>query len=127
MSNLGSYQVMTIIAKRIGGPRILMVATMIVGWAIGRGTESGGKTIWRRFRRHSRSSTFSTCEIFTVTTEADCGSGLFLRKSDKFRILERDDDAVLIEVMGDADNPYFVSAKTLAKISNFPGPFLSEI
>jgi hypothetical protein len=118
---------MTTLAKRIGGPPILMVVTMIVGWAIGRGTESGGKTIWRRFRRYSKNSTFSACEIFTVTTEADCGSGLLLRKNDKFRVLESDDDAVLIEVMGDAENPYFVSAETLAKISNFPGPFLSEI
>jgi hypothetical protein len=127
MSNLGAYQVMTTLAKRVGGPCILMVLTMVTGWAIGRSTEAGGKTIRRRLRQHSQNSTFSTREIFTVTAETTCGSGLILRKNDKFRVLERDDDAVLVEVMGDAENPYFVSAEILAKISNFPGSLSPEI
>lgn len=121
MSNLGSYQVMTVIAKRVGGPWVLTTLVALGGWVVGRGAEAGGKVLWKRAKRRPASAQ-SSVGVFTVTTEADCGSGLTLRKGDEIRVLEGDGDAVLIEVVGDADSPYFVSAETLTRISGFPGP-----
>jgi hypothetical protein len=40
--------------------------------------------------------------------------------------LECDGDAILIEVVGDPDNPYFVSSKFLRSVSNFPGGRLDD-
>ena len=38
---------------------------------------------------------------------------------DKFKVLESDGDAVLIEKIGDLTNPYFVSAELLKDISDY--------
>jgi hypothetical protein len=42
-----------------------------------------------------------------------------LNEGSTFHILERDQDSVLIAVPGDKNNPYFVSAEKLSKISNY--------
>ena len=42
------------------------------------------------------------------------------RVGDEYRVLECDEDAILIEVLGDPNNPYFVSGALLATISDFP-------
>lgn len=38
----------------------------------------------------------------------------------RFRVLECDGDAVLVEVVGNTDNPHFVSRAFLVSISAFP-------
>ena len=40
-------------------------------------------------------------------------------EEDKFRVLNRDMDSILIEKLGDDNNPYFVSAEFLKKVSEF--------
>jgi hypothetical protein len=45
--------------------------------------------------------------------------GLVFKVGDKYRILDRDGDSILIEKFGDDNNPYFVSAEFLKKISEF--------
>ena len=37
----------------------------------------------------------------------------------QFKVLERDGDAALIEIMNDENNPYFISAKFLSSISDY--------
>ena len=71
--------------------------------------------------RQKKAESSEPAVTFTVAIDADCGGGLTLHAGDKFRVLSRDGDAVLIEVIEDADNPYFVSAETLVNISDFPG------
>lgn len=125
MGNLGSYQTMVVLAKKVGGPVALAAVTAFSGWLIGRSAEEGGKAVWKRARARGRSRTTTLLEDtgpFTVSTDTDCGSGLSLHEGDKIRILERDGDAVLIEVIGDADNPYVVSAETLTRVSGFDRP-----
>jgi hypothetical protein len=75
-----------------------------------------------------RKKVISARQIFVVGSEADAGGGLILDVGDRFRALERDGESVLIEVLGNADNPYFVSAEILARISDFsaPGPVSRE-
>ena len=120
---------MVTVAKKVGGPLVLVVGTAVSGWAIGRGAEAGGKGIAKRVkaaRQNKAESARETTVTFTVAGEADCGGGLTLQAGDEFRILSRDGDAVLIEVLEDADNPYFVSAEILMKISDFPGQGAAE-
>jgi hypothetical protein len=122
MCNLGPYQVMTTVAKKVGGPLVLVVGTAVSGWAIGRGAEAGSKGILKRVkvsRQKKAKDARDSAAIFTVTTEADCGGGLTLHVGDRFHALSRDDDAVLIEVLDDADNPYFVSAEILLTVSDY--------
>lgn len=122
MGNLGLYQLMTTVAKKVGGPVVLVIGTAVSGWVIGRGAEAGGKGIANRIKasRQKRAERARhTAEIFTVTADAVCGGGLVLRVGDRFRALSRDDDAVLIEVLDDDENPYFVSAEILVKVSNY--------
>ena len=45
--------------------------------------------------------------------------GLEFKIGDQFRVLESDKDAILIEKIGDNNNPYFVSAELLKNISDF--------
>lgn len=125
MGNLGSYQAMVELAKKVGGPFALAAVTALSGWVVGRGAEAGGKAVWKRARARGRSLATTLLEdtaSFTVSTDTDCGSGLSLHAGDKIRILERDGDAVLIEVIDDADNPYVVSAETLMTVSDFDSP-----
>lgn len=123
MGNLGLYQVMVTVAKKVGGPLVLAVGTAVGGWAIGRGAEAGGKEIAKRVKaaRQKTAESSEAAVTFTVAIDADCGGGLTLHAGDEFRVLSRHGDAVLIEVLEDADNPYFVSTETLVNISDFPG------
>jgi hypothetical protein len=119
MGNLGNYQRMTQLAKQIGGPLPLAGAVALGGWIVIRVAEAGFKGA-RMVRRKQAASTHEPHQIFVVGTEADCGAGLTLHVGEEFRVLERDGNVVLIEVLGNADNPYFVSAEILARVSDFP-------
>jgi hypothetical protein len=50
---------------------------------------------------------------------------LKLHAGDRYRVIECDDDAILIEMLGDAHNPYFVAGDLLRSISIFPAEPLS--
>lgn len=122
VGNLGNYLRMVKLAKQVGGPLVLGAVTAVGGWAVGRGAEAGGKAVWRRVRTHdqNRSVEFRECpEYFTVTSSADCGAGLTLHVGDEIRVLERDGDALLVEIVGNNDNPHVVSAEVLRRISDF--------
>ena len=90
----------------------------MLGWGAGRLGEAGGKIIYRKLKERGAQCTTKGA-IFKVTTDGEDG-GLQLHAGDEFRVLECDGDAILVEVLGDADNPYFVSAEFLATISGFP-------
>lgn len=122
MSNLGLYQVMTTVAKKVGGPLVLVVGTAFGGWAIGRGAEAGGKSIAKRvkaFRQKRGEAVEVVLPVHVVSEEADCGGGLTLTVGDRLRVLDRDGHAVLIEVLDDPNSPYFVSAEILCAVSDY--------
>lgn len=45
MGNLSWYQLMTTLAKKVGGPKILLVLVATGGYAIIRTVEAGGKKV----------------------------------------------------------------------------------
>lgn len=122
MSNLGGYQWLTTVAKKVGGPKNLVLVIAGAGAVIYKSGEVAVKqtvkTIKRIKNKEQLSETANT-EIYTVTAEGVSNEGLEFKIGDQFRVLESDKDAVLIEKSGDNNNPYFVSAELLKNISDY--------
>ncbi|TKT01303.1 hypothetical protein [Streptomyces lasalocidi] len=119
MGNLGGYQTMTTLAKKVGGPGTLAVVIAVSGWAIGRGAEAGRKAVKAAVKK--RNAPCSTKgQVFDVVSDGEDGKSLVLRAGDQYRVMECDGEAILIEVLGGTNNPYFTSAQFLASVSAFP-------
>lgn len=123
MSNLGGYQVITTLAKKVGGPKNLAILTMVGGYLLIRGGEAAGKkcvkTAKKKYLKKNEKGYDDTRLIYEVTLEGKDESGLELSVGDKYRVIESDGKAILIEKIGDSNNPYYVSADFLQTISNF--------
>lgn len=121
MGNLGLYQTMTTVAKRVGGPLGLVAVIAGAGATLGVAVEHSGKAIMNvvKQKRKGRKKGHETETLYRVNTFCNAGGGLILRPDNTFRALERDGDAVLIEVLGGTNNPYFVSAELLSKVSDY--------
>lgn len=115
---------MTTLAKKVGGPKALACGLAVLGWAVGRSGEACAKVIVNKFRNAPQASSDYQHhgETFTVKATTELVEGLILNEGSTFHVLEQDQDSVLITVPGDKNNPYFVSAAKLSKISNYsPG------
>lgn len=126
MSNLGLYQVFSTVAKKVGGPGRLLSIVAIGGYAVLRTVEGGGKASIKKIRDRGVIPAGEPVGLpepdhtYTVAIGAECGGGLTLNVGDQVRVVDRDGDALMVEVVGDAGNPYWVSATQLAAISDFP-------
>lgn len=120
MSNLGWYQTITMLSKRVGGPLQLM------GIIAGGGAVAGGAMVkafdWAKSavsaKQAENDKRVESLKVYVVKKDGVSNEGLQLCVGDKFRILERDGNAVLIERLEDKSSPYFVSADFLASVSN---------
>jgi hypothetical protein len=127
MGNLGGYQTITKVIKALGGPAkatvIGVTVVSVSGYGIGRGAEAGAKKAVKALKASlaKRNAPCATKDqVFEVVSDGEDGSGLRLSVGDAYRVMERDGDAVQIEVLGAVDNPYFVSAEFLRSVSGFP-------
>lgn len=122
MSNLGLYQMMTIFAKKAGGPVNLFGFVALTGYAVLRTSEAGLKLASKQVKEYLKKNIQEkSCEDveYTVESFGTSSDGLEFKIGDKFRVLEQADDAILIEKIGDYDNPYFVAEKFLKSISDY--------
>ncbi len=115
MSNLGGYQTITELIKKVGGPKnafalLGVAAGAILGTGIGIGFSLGKK---------SEAKKGSLEDIYDVTSNCKDKSGLELHIGDKFKVLKSDKEAIMIEKIGDLNNPYFVSESFLSANSSF--------
>lgn len=124
MSNLGGYQTITTIIKALGGPKkaggIIIGGAVAVGTVVGSFLPSPVTSVKNAIKKRAEPNT-TTDRIFTVHTNHD-GDGRrepTLRAGNQYRVFETDGDAILIEVLGDPESPYFVSGVVLEKISDF--------
>lgn len=121
MSNLGWYQILTSMAKKVGGPKnligIFVGSGVIIGGVAVCGAVCGGNAIKRSLdkKKQIRESAI----IYTVDKEGKSNEGLLFEVGDRFKVLERDGDACLIEIEGNNNNPYFVSGIFLSSISDY--------
>jgi outer membrane murein-binding lipoprotein Lpp len=134
MSNLGGYQVITTLIKRVGGPENAMKLAaaaggllLVAGGAAHAGIQKAtpalkNKTeqLFEKWRGRALAIDQLAESVYTITAEAESDQGVSFNVGDTFRVLERDADAVLIEVVGNDDNPWVISADLLAGISDFP-------
>ena len=100
-------------SKKTGGPIRLLFLTLLAGYGIGKTVEGG-----IRYVIEHGSSNINSCEYF-IHTDGESNEGKNFRVGDKFKVLEKHDDAVLIEILGDLNNPYFVNEELLKEISNY--------
>lgn len=128
MSNLGGYQTLVTWTKRLGGPkRATFLAFSVVAGASVIGTKASD---WVRGQLRKQDDTAATqtasgstsekdLKVYTVHDEVDCGEGLILKPTDTFVVFFRDEDTVLIKVIGHANSPFAVSAQQLSNASDF--------
>lgn len=117
MSNLGLYQTMTTLSKKVGGPTQFILIILGCGYGIGRFTEAGIKRVVKAIREYGKND--SLPKTYHIFSDSKSNEGVIFSIGDTFQVLERDKDAVLIEKNGDNANPYFVSAKLLQSISDY--------
>jgi hypothetical protein len=123
MGNLGGYQAVTTIIKSLGGPTKAAVLVLGGTFLAGGAAYAGGQKLVTAVNSaiNKRSVPCATKgRLFEVVCDGEDGNGLRLRAGDEYRVLECDADAILIEVLGDPDSPYFVSSGFLRTISDFP-------
>ena len=121
MSNLGGYQIMTTLAKKVGGPKNLAVISLASGYAIFRVGEAGVKKIIKISKKQIaklKKTKANDIQSFHVTKNGVCDEVNF-KVGQQYNVLAKDNDAILIEILGDKNNPYFVSEKNLKEISDY--------
>lgn len=58
-------------------------------------------------------------KVYITKQDGESNEGLKFKVGDKFKVLESDGDAILIELIGNANNPYFVDVELLRAISDY--------
>ena len=125
MSNLGGYQLLTTWAKKVGGPKNLVLLLLSSGAVISATALKGGKFAVKKARKlidlHKQEKTGLTerTTLYTVSKSGKSNEGLIFTAGNQFRVLESDGDAILIELIGNDKNPYFVAADLLKSISDY--------
>lgn len=122
MSNLGSYQMLTTVAKKVGGPKNLIALIACGGYLSVRLVEAASRKVFKLIKtslEHNQKNLEVTETIYEIICDGKDSCGLVFCIGDKYKVLESDGKAVLIEKLGDKNNPYFVSSDFLRKISNF--------
>lgn len=122
MSNLGDYQRMTILAKKVGGPKNLAVIIAGAGVVASVALYKGGEIVKEKVRKKKNKEKLketSDSIVYSITVDGVSDDGLEFKIGDQFRVLETVKNAVLIEKIGDDNNPYFVSVEFLEMISNY--------
>jgi len=110
VSNLGSYQTMTQLAKAAGGPEKLAIATAVGGYITFRIVEETGCFAYKKIKGVlAQGKNGERSNVYEVKHSCQDESGLCFNVGDKYRILTTIEEGVLIEKIGDKQNPYFVS------------------
>lgn len=127
MGNLGAYQAMTTLVKSLGGPAKAATVGLVVigtaGYGVIRLAEAGGKKlvgVSKKMLADRRARSELIGQSFTVHADGTDDSGVEFKVGSSYTVLENDGDAILVELRGAPDNPYFVSAGFLAMVSDFP-------
>ncbi len=118
MSNLGAYQIMTTLAKKVHGPVALGAIFFVGGYAVIRTAEGGIRTVAKKSSANKIANKYKN-KTFTVTKSETDKQGLSFKSGDKFKVLETDGDAILVELLGNDNNPYFVASSFLHDVSDF--------
>lgn len=109
-------------SKKVGGPKNLVLIIAGAGAVIYKSGEIAVKRtvkVIKKKRSKDKIPEIVDTKTYIVTADGISNEGLAFKIGDQFKVLETDKDAVLIEKIGDSDNPYFISAELLKNISNY--------
>ena len=109
MSNLGAYQALTTVAKKVGGPKNLILLTASAGAAIGITVYKGGEVLVKKGAkvikaRINNKKQAITVKQYVVKSFGISNEGVKFEVGEKFNVLATDGDAILIEKIGDENN-----------------------
>lgn len=119
MNNLGGYQWFTTTAKKVGGPWNLLAITAMAGYSSLRLFEIGGKKIVKIAKAHHRQKLKEKATVCNVTTNAHIEANVDVKTGDKIRVYAVDGTAVMIEILGHENNPYFIDMAQLKSITDY--------
>lgn len=121
MNNLGMYQNITKWSKKLGGPVNFIAVVAAGGYVVGKCAEfvvkQGSRIVGKTAEK--KQTTSKNDWVYTSRAAGWCDDEVVVSVGDKFRVLGRDGEAVLIELIGKPDNPYFVSDTWLRTISDY--------
>ena len=116
MSNLGMYQMITTVSKRVGGPVKFLLLVAVGGYFTGRTIEWAGKKVVNAVKEGGKEE-----QVYTVKTDYAIGGDektyCEFAAGDQYQILARDGDVVLINKLGDKNSPYYVTDSFLKEIT----------
>ncbi|MCP8874912.1 hypothetical protein, partial [Latilactobacillus curvatus] len=97
MGNLGWYQLMTTVAKKVGGPKQLLALVAAGGYVIIRGVEAGGKKVRKLVKKDNKEkSTSKVLPAYKFIIDGKDDKGLIFSSGDVFYVAARHDDVILI-------------------------------
>lgn len=126
MGNLGGYQTIVEWSKKLGGPGKFVAALLVVG-AVGGGIiVKGGEVIVKKgkqavnsYKEKKKTKSEKVEVIYTANISKEINEGLTINEGDQFMVLADDGNAVMVELLGNDNNPYFVDADLLRSISDY--------
>jgi len=121
VSNLGTYQWLTTTAKKVGGPKKLIAIIAGSGVVVYKGGEILVKKVVKVIKKQSdsKSEIKSDIKLYVTKISGISNEGIRFDINDRFRVLEEDGDSVLVEKIGDDNNPYYISVDFLQRISDY--------
>lgn len=121
MNNLGWYQVITTWSKKVGGPLNLLGIVAGVGALGGVAGTKGIEALVASQKKKAieKEKVAELSKTYTIIKDGVSNEGLQFHVGETFKVLERDRNAVLIEKLGDDNNPYFVASEFLNGISDY--------
>lgn len=118
MGNLGGYQIITNLAKKLGGPLNLIIVSGLGGYILLRSGEFGITKIIKNNKCIKESQLKYKNQVFNITRSRKDSSGLQFNIGEQFHILEFDGEVVLIKKTTDNSIPCFISTDFLKTISD---------
>lgn len=138
LGNLGWYQGITTFCKKVGGPRNALIIVLGTGYVGGKAIELGVKKVKSLIAPESKGEkadnedvsqpevsvndkeekTSAEDDLVIVKKAGVDNQGLSFEAGDEIIIRDKDEESVLIEKVGDENNPYYVDAAFLDEISS---------
>lgn len=136
VGNLGGYQIITTLVKRLGGPTKAVVKAVIglafsvagggaIGYAVGE--KHGEKKAIEAMKPQTGAigspaasegqARIANGSEYLVSRAATSSDGTAFSPGDRLRVMDSDGDAVMVERVGDDNSPYWVSRAFLLSVA----------
>lgn len=119
MGNLGAYQAVTTLMKKVGGPVQLAVIVIGAGYIVLRPAEEGARRFARSLKKKwEKKKLFGGADINHMTADLCLANGVTLNAGDEFAVLAvENDEALLMPKHGDAS--IILPIKLLCEVSDY--------